>query len=199
MNIKHDCSKAHLTDLKLVISSVHDANVFLRGRELANITPKEHRLASFDRPDDCGFEFIARRVDVLKTAQIHTYTCESGLTKNRATTPNVTKLVDGIELIVLVPRIVDKREALRSLRECINTTSRKNKKKTTNRVFGGECTIEFYRRSFPLGVLPLLVVIFPGERNIGSRRDTKRRGHDGIDFLHELLFLRAKSRLYLFD
>ena len=80
----------------------------------------------------------------------------------------------------------------------VNTTSRKDKEKTTNGVFGSKCPIEFYRCTLPLGIFPILVVIFPGERNIGFRRNTKRRGHDGVDLLHELLFLCAKGRLYLF-
>ena len=40
-----------------------------------------------------------------------------GLTKYRAATPNVTKLVDGIELVVLISRIVDKRKTFRRLNE----------------------------------------------------------------------------------
>jgi hypothetical protein len=66
ISIKHH-RESQLTDLILVIGSVHNADVFYRGREVTDITPEEDWLASLDCPHDCGFEFITRRVDVWKT------------------------------------------------------------------------------------------------------------------------------------
>lgn len=100
-----------------MICSVHDADVFQRGRELTNITPEKDWLTSLDRPNDCGFEIIGRRVDVWKTGQIPSKLRRAVLTKNRSAAPNVTKLVDGIELVVVISGIVDKREAFRRLNE----------------------------------------------------------------------------------
>lgn len=51
-----------------MVHRVHDANLFRRRRELAN---KEDRLANFDCPNDCGFEFLARRVDVCRVSDSH--------------------------------------------------------------------------------------------------------------------------------
>ena len=59
-----------LTDLVLVIGSVHDADVFHRGRKLTDVTAKKHWLASLDCADDCRLELIARRIDVWKTVYL---------------------------------------------------------------------------------------------------------------------------------
>lgn len=122
----------------------------------------------------------------------------AALTKNRTATPDITKLVDGIKLVVGISGVVDKREAFRRLNERGKLHISQRQRKTTNGVFGGKRPVEFNRSALPLEIFTVLVVIFPGERNIGSRGDTKSRGHDGVDFLHELLFLRAKGQLHLF-
>ena len=80
----------------------------------------------------------------------------------------------------------------------VNAASREDRGESTNGVFGSKCPIEIYRRTLPLAIFPFLVIVFPSERNIGSWRDAKRCGHDGIGFLHELLLFRTKSRQYLF-
>lgn len=110
-----------------MICSVHDADVFHRGRELTNITPEEDCLASLDCPDDGGFEFITRRVDVWKTNQFARILEGASLTKNRTAAPDVTKLVDSIKLIVGISGIVDEREAFRRLMNVVSATSRKDK------------------------------------------------------------------------
>ena len=131
---------------------------------MANITTEEDWLASLDRPDDCGFEFITRGVDVCKAFRIRMYTRGSGaLTKNRTATPDVPKLVDSIELVVGVSRIVDEREGFHRLNDRGKPHISQRQEKATNRVFRSKRLIEFDRCTFPLAIFPILVVIFPGK------------------------------------
>lgn len=99
----------------------------------------------------------------------HVSGSEGQLTEDGAATPDVAELVDGVQLPIFIPWIVDQRETFCSLSQFSTSASTTNRWKAHWTVTG-ECAVKFGWRALPLAILVLLIVILPLEGCIRAWR-----------------------------
>ena len=105
---------------------------------------------------------------------------QNRLTENLASTPNISQLINSVELFIFIPRVVDNREGIRWLKKKFSgKTHTEIQINSTHRVLpGGKCLVELKWGTGPGPELAISVKVFPRERVIWPWRYTKCCGHD---------------------